>query len=465
MKRTNKILSALLCFALLCACVSGASAVFRDIDADGETTAQDARLVLRAALELETLTDEQKAAADTDGDGEVTAQDARVVLRTALGMETEETGQKPLSEVKIGLITLNDENSSFDKAYFDGVRAAQASLGLSDEQIVFKTNVPEDEHCYEAAKELANACCDVVFANSFGHEDYMIRAAKEFPDVDFCHVGGTKAHTEGLKNFHNAFAAVYQGRFLTGVAAGMKLNEMIESGRISASEAKIGYVGAFPFAEVKSGYTAFFLGARSVCPSATMEVNFISAWYSETMEREIAKLLIKDNCVLISQHNDSPGAPTACEEAGVPNVSYGGSTKDVGPNSYLISCAIDWEPYFEYVINAAANGEDMPADWTGTLETGSVKLCELNESVAAPGTAEKLEEVSEQIKTGALSVFDTSAFTVDGQHIDNYLANVDFDSEYKPDTQVIVDGRFAECEYRSAPYFDLDIDGIEFYTY
>ena len=288
----------------------------------------------------------------------------------------------------------------------------------------------------------------------------MIEAAKAYPDVQFAHATGTRAHTEGLSNFHNAFASIYEGRYLAGVAAGMKLNEMIEEGKITAEEAKIGYVGAYTYAEVKSGYTSFFLGARSVCPSATMEVQFTGSWYDETAEKEAATTLINNKCVLISQHADSMGAPTACEDAGVPDISYNGSTLSACPNTFIISSRIDWTPYLEYAIKATMNGEKIDTDWTGTLATGSVVLTELNEKVAAPGTAEKIEEVKAALEAGTTHVFDTSAFTVKGETLTTYKADVDTDEAYEGDTEVISDGYFHESEYRSAPYFDLDIDGI-----
>ena len=240
----------------------------------------------------------------------------------------------------------------------------------------------------------------------------------------------------------------------------MKLNEMIENGEITEDQAKIGYVGAYTYAEVVSGYTSFFLGARSVCPSATMEVTFTGSWYDETGEKEGAQKLIDNGCVLISQHADSMGAPTACELAGVPNVSYNGSTISACPNTYLISSRIDWTPYFEYAISAVANGTAIDPDWTGTLATGSVVLTDLNTDVAAEGTAEAIEEAMAKLEDGSLHVFDTSTFTVDGQNLDSYMADVDTDPDYTPDTEAISDGYFHESEYRSAPYFDLRIDGI-----
>ena len=364
------------------------------------------------------------------------------------------------ADFKVGFIFLHDENSTYDKNFMDAANAAAEELGLTADQVIFKTNVPEGNECYEAAADLADNGCDIIFANSFGHEPYMLKAAKEFPEVQFCHSTGTTAHTEKVPNFHNAFASIYEGRYLAGVAAGMKLNEMIEAGEFTAEEAKIGYVGAFTYAEVISGYTSFFLGARSICPTATMEVQFTGSWYDEALEKEAATKLINNDCKLISQHADSMGAPTACENAGVPNVSYNGSTISACPETFIISSRIDWTPYYVFAINATVAGEEIPYDWCYGIEEGSVALTEINEAVAAEGTKEKIEEVKAGFADGSIHVFDTSKFTVDGKNLDSYLADVDTDEAYTPDTEVIKDGYFHESEMRSAPYFDLRIDGI-----
>ena len=372
--------------------------------------------------------------------------------------------------VKVGFIMLHDENSTYDLNFINGAKEACEALGITD--YIIKTNIGENNDCYDAACELVDAGCGIIFADSFGHEDYMIQAAKENPDVQFCHSTGTKAHTEGLANYHNAFAAIYEGRYLAGIAAGLKLNEMIESGKITAEQAKIGYVGAFTYAEVVSGYTSFFLGARSVCPSATMEVTFTGSWYDETAEKEGAQKLISNGCVLISQHADSMGAPTACETAGVPNVSYNGSTEAACPNTYIVSSRINWAPYYEYAINAVMNGETIDADWTGTLATGSVVLTDINTAVAAEGTAEAIADATAKLESGELQVFDCSAFTVSGDnvtasmtvdadgHVTSYLADVDTDAAYTGDTEAVENGAFKESTFRAAPYFDLKIDGI-----
>ena len=362
-----------------------------------------------------------------------------------------------VNDVKVGFIYLHDEQSTYDLNFMKAAMEACEKLNIP---YVNKVGIPEGQECYEAAMDLVDEGCNIVFADSFGHEDYMIQAAKECPDVQFCHATGTKAHTEGLDNYHNAFASIYEGRYLAGVAAGMKVKEMIDNGDITADQAKIGYVGAFTYAEVISGYTSFFLGLRSIVPEATMEVTFTGSWYDLSLEAEGAQKLIDDGCVLISQHADSLGAPATCEAAGIPNVSYNGSTVDAGPNTYIVFSRINWAPYFEYIITQVQNGEAIDADWTGTLATGSVEIGELNEAVAAEGTAEAIEAAKAALEAGELHVFDTATFTVGGEAVDSYLADVDTDPAYEGDTEVVLDGYFHESEFRSAPYFDLQIDGI-----
>ncbi|MEA5151174.1 MAG: BMP family ABC transporter substrate-binding protein [Oscillospiraceae bacterium] len=392
--------------------------------------------------------------------GQTAAPAATEAPAAATEAAAEETTDDAAADLKVGFIFLHDENSTYDLNFLNAAKGACTALGLKEDQFIYRTNIPEGQECYDAAAELADAGCSIVFADSFGHEDYMIQAAKDFPDVQFCHATGTKAHTEGLDNYHNAFASIYEGRYLAGIAAGMKLNEMIEAGEFTADEAKIGYVGAFTYAEVISGYTSFFLGARSVCPTATMEVTFTGSWYDETAEKEAANKLIGNGCKLISQHADSMGAPTACETAGVPDVSYNGSTLDACPNTFIVSSRIDWEPYFEHIVNCVLGGEPIVADWTGDIGTGSVVLTDVNTKAAAAGTVEAIEAAKAALEAGTLHVFDTATFTVDGKTLDSYMADVDTDAAYTPDTEAVSDGYFHESEYRSAPYFDLKIDGI-----
>ena len=370
-----------------------------------------------------------------------------------------ETAGVAKEDIKVGFIFLHDENSTYDLNFINAANAAIEELGLTEDQYEFRMNVPEGQECYDAAADLADSGCDFIFADSFGHEPFMIQAAQEFAGVQFAHATGTRAHTEGLANYHNAFASIYEGRYLAGIVAGLKLNEMIANGEITADQAKMGYVGAFTYAEVLSGYTSFYLGAKSVCPSVTMDVTFTGSWYDESAEREAANNLINGGCVLISQHADSMGAPSACEAAGVPNVSYNGSTAANCPETYLVSSRIDWTPYLVYAINCVINGEPIDADWTGTIETGSVVLTELGKNVAE-GTQEAIDEAQAALLDGSIHVFDTSTFTVEGETVTSFMADVNTDENNEGDTEVVHDGYFSESEFRSAPYFTLQIDGI-----
>lgn len=356
---------------------------------------------------------------------------------------------------KIGVILLHDEKSTYDLNFINGVKTAVEQLKKDGKnvEIVFKKNIPESNRCYEAATELVDDGCTLIFADSFGHEDFMIDAAKKHKNVQFCHATGTKAHTTtDAPNFHNAFASIYEGRYLAGVAAGLKLNEMIADGKFKAEEAKIGYVGAYTYAEVISGYTSFYLGAKSVCPTVTMDVQFTGSWYDETAEKNTALALINGGCKLISGHADSMGAPTACEEKGVPNIAYNGSTVAQCPNTFIVSSRIDWAPYFKYICEQAIAGKTIDTDWTGTLKTGSVALTDINEKVAAKDTAAKLKDVRAKLESGELNVFDTNNFTVEGKKVESF--------KVEKTNEVIENGIFKESSFRSAPYFDLRIDGI-----
>ena len=363
---------------------------------------------------------------------------------TGVAVNAEET------TVKAGFIFLHDENSTYDLNFINAAKAACEKMGI---EYVAKTGIPEGQEAYEAACELADAGCNFVFADSFGHEDYIIEAAREFPDVQFCHATGTKAHTEELDNFHNAFASIYEGRYLAGIAAGMKLNEMIDAGTITADQAKMGYVGAYTYAEVISGYTSFYLGAKSVCPSVTMEVKYTNSWASFDLEKECADALISDGCVLISQHADTTGAPTACETAGVPCVGYNIDMTSVAPNEALTSASMDWGVYYTYAVQCMLDGTAIDTDWCKGFSEGADKITPLNEKVVAEGTDEKVKEVEDALADGSLHVFDTSTFTVDGKELTTYKKD-------GSDTEYISDGYFHESEYGSAPAFDIAIDGI-----
>lgn len=361
-------------------------------------------------------------------------------------------------QLTFGLICLHDENSTYDKNFIDAAREAADQMNA---KLIIRTGIPEGSECYEAAADLVDQGCDVIFADSFGHEDHMIRAAKEFPEVQFCHATGTKAHTENLSNFHNAFASIYEGRYLAGIVAGYELEEMIESGEITADQAKMGYVGAFPTAEVVSGFTSFYLGAKSVCESVTMEVRYTNSWYSPELEEAAARALISRGAKLISQHADSNGAPNACEDLEVPNVTYNIAFSQ--NDYYLVGSRINWAPYFVYMMECVRDGKAIDTDWTGTLATGSVELLAYGQDVSQE-VKDAVQTALEGLENGTIKVFDCSTFTVNGKSLTSYLADVDTDADSVHETEVIVrDGDvyyFNESVERSAPYFDIIIDGI-----
>ena len=399
-----------------------------------------------------------------------------MVAALAVGLtacKKDDGGEVDYSNIKIGMLCLHDKNSTYDKNFIVAMEEVQRAFNLREDQVIIKTGIPESDKCYDEAMNLVDAGCNIVFADSFGHEAHLIKAAKteKGKKVLFAHATGTRAHTENLPNFVNAFASIYEGRFLAGVAAGLKLNEMIAAGKFTAEEAKMGYVGAYTYAEVISGYTSFYLGAKSVCPTVKMDVQFTGSWYDETGEKEAANLLIGKGCKLISQHADSMGAPNACETAKVPNVSYNGSTFSACPETFIVSSRINWAPYYKYlaeqIVNAKGdvNKANVAKDWTGTIATGSVELTAFG-TAATADTAAKVADIKAKLMNGTLNVFDTATFTVNGTKLETYMANVNFEDDgtgkdnNKADTQVIENGVFFESKHRSAPYFDVRIDGI-----
>ena len=381
-------------------------------------------------------------------------------------------------KMKVGLLTLHGEDSTYDKNFIDAFKAACDAKGVDGK---VQTGINEDAACTTAADNMVDDGAKLIFADSFGHETHLLASAKKAPEVQFCHATGTQAHTANQANFHDAFASIYEGRYLAGVAAGMKLQEMITAD--ASTSKKIGYVGAFPYAEVISGFTSYYLGVKSIVSDVTMEVRYTNSWYDETAERTAANTLINNGCSVISQHADSWGAPTACEAAGVPNISYNGSTESQCPNTFVISSKINWQPYFEMCIDAVKAGKPIDTDWTGTVDTDSVQVTALGKKAPAAGTQEKLDEVKAKLKSGEIKVFDCSTFTVNNAkadtsdfskasyitmdadgHLTGYKADVDDDGTYVGETEAIKEANgkkyFAESEMRSAPYFDILIDGI-----
>jgi len=413
-----------------------------------------ALMVFSLAACASTTTEE----ATTETAAEETATEAPAVEETA----TEEAAEETASTVKIGVILVHDENTGFDAAHIDGIKTAAAAVGISDDDIIWKYNISEDETCYDTAIDLVEQGCTYIFSDSYGHQSYMQQAASENPDVVFVSMTGDTAALSGLSNFKNAFTHTFESRYVSGVVAGMKLQEMLDEGLVT--DPYLGYVGAYPYAEVVSGYTAFFLGVQSIVPDAHMDVIYTNSWYDPTAEAEAANSLMAKGCCIISQHADSTGAPSAVQtmlDSGTPVycVGYNIDMLSVAPTAALTSAQNNWSVYYTYAFNCALSGEDIATDWSEGYATGANMISALGES-CAPGTAEKVAEVEAAIIDGSLNIFDCSTFTVGGEHPTTFLA-IDTDGDWVGDTgEAITDGIFYESTLRSAPYFSLRIDGI-----
>ncbi len=384
-----------------------------------------------------------------------------VIAATAAGVSMADTIDA--ADMKVGVIYIGDEQEGYTYAHMLGIDGMEEELGLTDDQVIEKFNIPEDESCYDAAVDLAEQGCQIIFGTSFGHEDYLIQAAGEYPDVEFCHATGYQAATSDMENVHNYFTSVYESRYVSGVVAGMKLAELDAAGELDDAKdadgnVKIGYVGAFSYAEVISGYTSFFLGVRSVYPTAVMEVKYTGSWADQALEKETAEALIADGCVLISQHADTTGAATACEAGNTWQVGYNVGMLDVAPNYSLTSASIKWAPYYTYATQSVMNDEAIDTDWSRGHADGAVWITDLGQNVAE-GTQEKVDEVWAAIDDGSLHVFDTSTFTVGGEQMTT-TATDDLEDTYHGLEYINEDGYFMESELASAPAFATIIDGI-----
>lgn len=372
-------------------------------------------------------------------------------------------GKKKAEEskaTKVGFVVINDENDlGYTWNFMNGMNAAVDKLKADgyNVELMVSRNHGEDSTVTDANIELAAAGCAVVFNNSYGFEPFELEAVDEFPGVQFVGMTNCNAQVDGRSNTHNAFASIYEGRYVAGIAAGMKLQELIDTGKIKANEAVIGYVGAFSFAEVISGMTSFFLGARSVCPSATMIVQFVGTWGDSTLEAAATEALIAKGAKLISQHSDTTSPATTAAKYGVYHVGYNTDMTTQAPTASICSSRIDWTNYFYTFIKNVIDGKENSKDYCGTMANDEVKVTPINTAVAAKGTQEAMDKAIAAIKAGTLHVFDLDTFTINGKkgtNADMYdgFAAVQGDATY--------DGYFHESLLQSAPYFVGQIDGI-----
>lgn len=385
----------------------------------------------------------------------------------------EEPAEEPAaaSDVKIGLICVHDETIGYDQAHIDGFKTAAAELGLTEDNYTIKTNIPEGPECYDACVDLAEAGCTLIITDSFGHATYAQQAAIEYPEVEFISMTGNNALASGLDNLHNMFPHTYESRFVSGVVAGMKLQELIDNGELTDAnydadgKIKIGYVGAFPYAEVVSGYTAFFLGIKYIVGDVVaMDVTFTNSWADAAAEQQAGKALIDDGCVIVSQHADSQGMPTTAQaewEKGTVcyAVGYNVDMLNVSPDACLTSAQNNWAAFYGFAFNCILNGESIPTDYSIGYADNGVMISELGAS-CAEGTAEKVAEVEAAIADGSLQIFDTANYTVDGETPTSLLVDIDGDFVGDEGYEAIKDGIFYESEIISAPYFAFNIDGI-----
>ena len=397
---------------------------------------------------------------------------AAAAAETEAAEEAEETEAAEEAEapaegktVKAGLICIGDENDQgYTYNFIRGKEAATevlAAEGINVDWVV-KYNLIEGDPVEEANLELADEGCEIIFNNSYGQEPAMLKVAPDYPEIEFVGLTNEGSWKDDLDNTHNAFNNIYEGRYVAGVVAGMKMQEMIDNGEITEDQAVIGYVGAYSFAEVISGFTAYYLGAKSVCPSTTMKVQFVGSWSDATLEANAAQALADAGCVMISQHSDNTTPATTAQSSGVFHTGYNNDMSGVAPEASIISTRIDWTKYFVHAIECVANGEELEQDYTNHgMATDEVVMTELNEVIAAEGTKEAMEETIEKIKSGEIQVFDIDTFTVGGEKVEQAFA-IDTDGDFTPDSEeAIVDGAFLESYYQSAPYFALQIDGIE----
>ena len=305
------------------------------------------------------------------------------------------TDRVTLDNIRVGFVHISDESDlGYTYNHNLGTLSMQRALGLRDDQIISKMNVPEGAACETALRELVEAGCNIIFATSFGFENYVIEVAREYPNIQFCHATGFQAAGAGLPNFHNYFASIYEGRYLAGIAAGLKTQTN-----------RLGYVAAFPFEEVISGYTAFFLGARSVNPNVTMDIMYTNSWNDPTKEAQVTRALIAGGCDVISQHSDSTAPATTAQENGVWQVGYNNDMIPAAPNASLISCRIDWGVYVTMAVKAVLEGTQIPVDWSSGFAEGVVLLTPLNTAIAAPGTQQAIDDAARRLVAGELHVF------------------------------------------------------------
>ena len=330
--------------------------------------------------------------------------------------------------ITVGFVYDGDESTPYTATFIKAQKAAERKLG-DRIRVIVKNNTHSELGGEEAIAELVSEGCDLIFTSSIGYREAARKYAGLHPDIQFCQATAPDANEDPVyETYHTFMGEIYQGRYISGVIAGMKLNQMLEEGIIRPEEAKVGYVAAYPYTEVISGYTAFFLGVRSIVPEAKMDVKYTNTWSNYSIEKDCADELIARGCVIISQHSDTTGPAVACEEMyaekKVYHVGYNKSMIDVAPTTSLISARINWEPYIvgaceavlenkkiERYVEGNVHGNDIGAGF----EQEWVEMLELNTLVAADGSAEKIEELIRDFRKGKVEVYKGNYTGVDPQ--------------------------------------------------
>ena len=401
------------------------------------------------------------------------------VLSLAACGSKSDGGEEPAANdegIKVGAILVGDETEGYTLAHMNGMEKAAEALKAEGKTVTieYKKKVPEDNSVETNANNLIASGCDLIITNSYGHQFNFGSAIEQNPDVTFVSMTGDKAAGSGLPNYFNAFTKVFESRYVSGIVAGLKLQSLLDSGELNPTDypnsydgenIKIGYVGAFNYAEVVSGYTAFYLGIKSVVPNIVMTVKYTNSWFSEEREAAVGEFLMEQGCVIIGQHADSTGAPAAVQKAHAAgtntmcySVGYNVPMNDVAPDVVLTSASNNWEAYYETLFRAVYDGTPVPQDWAEGYAADAVMITELG-TACAPGTQEAVDKAIAGIKDGSIKVFDCANFTVGGKHITSYTDAYEMNGAEAIKTEGGV-SFFDESTIRSAPYFDLRIDGI-----
>lgn len=363
---------------------------------------------------------------------------------------------KEENHIKIGYIYVSDASNPYTYNFIKAQNMIEETYGNQVESVI-EYNVLEGNEG-PAIERLIEADCSLIFGTSYGYGDSIKEAAKEHPDVQFCSATSDNPDDPALINYHTFMGRIYEGRYVSGCVAGMKIKELIDRGSLLPEDVKIGYVGAYPYAEVISGYTAFYLGVKEIVPEASMTVKYTYSWSDYAAEKKAASELIEEGCVLISQHSDTMGPAVACEEAidnhTVFHAGYNQSMIDVAPTTSLVSCRINWANYMVSAAGAVLEEKDIESvqdavqyeqDACAGFDSGWVEMLEVNEVLVSEHIKKEMKRYISDFKNNPHTVF-----------IGDYTGTNPFDEK---DTIDLTYG-YEENEFRSAPSFGYVLDDI-----